>query len=209
MQIIELFPIPVGVVNLKRKLNDQEINYIDELKRDAQVNVSKNKTSVDRHVLNNELFIDLKKTITEHLNDYIKTIFEPDTNVQLYITNSWVNWTDNDTAHHLHCHINSLISCVLYINTDIESDCITFNRPESSYLFGNIGEFSDNPTTKWSVNDCSVTAVENQLLIFPSRLYHQVLPRLNRSKGTRISLSLNTWFTGTVGSSQSASELNL
>jgi len=200
MEILEFFPIPVGVVKLKRDLKDQELISVNILKNNTTINISKNKVSNDKYVLNNETFHELKEIITEHLNDYMKTIFKPDTDIELYITNSWINWTENDTAHHLHSHPNSLISCVLYIDTDVNNDIITFNRPHGSYLFGNIGDFSKLPASRWVSNDWSIPVVKNHLIIFPSQLYHQVLPRLNSSKGTRVSLALNTWFKGTVGS---------
>ena len=207
MDILEFFPVPVGIVKLKRDLKDQELNHMNSLKNNVKTNINKNKSSVDRYVLDNKILCELKEIITEHLNDYMKMVFNPDRDVQLYITNSWINWTDNDTGHHLHAHLNSLVSCVLYTETDDNNDIITFIRPSGSYLFGNIGDFSKVPSTKWVTNEWSLPVVKNYLLIFPSQLCHQVLHRLNSSTGTRISLALNTWFKGAAGSEDEVSLL--
>jgi uncharacterized protein (TIGR02466 family) len=209
MKILDFYPIPVGVVPLKRTLKDQEIDHVNILKNNTTINAGKNKISVDKNVLNSEAFCELKEIITEHLNDYIKTIFNPDRDIQVYITNSWINWTENDTGHHQHAHPNSLISCVLYIETDFTSDSITFSRPQGSYLFGNVDGFSNSPSTKYGDPMWSIPVDKNNLIIFPSQMYHQVIPRHNTSKGTRISLSMNTWFKGSLGCSDYVSELKL
>jgi uncharacterized protein (TIGR02466 family) len=207
MELLDFFPNPVGLVKLKRELKDQELDYVNILKNNTTINAGKNKISVDKNVLNSETFCELKEILTEHLNDYIKTVFKPDRDIQVYITNSWINWTENDTGHHVHIHPNSLISCVLYIETDFNSDSITFSRPAGSYLFGNVDGFSNSPSTRYDSTMWSIPVDKNHLIIFPSQMYHQVLSRPNMSKGTRISLSMNTWFKGTLGCSDSVNEL--
>ena len=45
--------------------------------------------------------------------------------IEIYITISWINYTETNQYHHAHSHPNSVISGVYYIETD-ESDTITF-----------------------------------------------------------------------------------
>ena len=47
MKILDFYPIPVGVVPLKRTLKDQEIDHVNILKNNTTINAGKNKISVD------------------------------------------------------------------------------------------------------------------------------------------------------------------
>src|SRR5210317_2194704 len=208
MEIANFFPIPIGRVKLQRELNQKEINQIENLKKYSRINLDSNRGSIDNNILDNVIFSDLKRMLLKHLNEYLKNVADPDRDIQLYITNSWINWNDNGTGHHPHHHPNSLISGVLYIDTD-ELDTITFLKPGNNHIFGNIEGFSNGVPTKWLSDNWTIPAIKNNLLIFPSVLKHKVLPRPNTCKRTRISISFNSWFSGILGDSHYSNKLKM
>jgi len=133
--------------------------------------------------------------LTDSVNEYFKETVNPTKDVKLYITNSWINITKNDESHHPHKHPNSIVSATLYIDTS-EGDTITFMNPYTN-IFGNLS-FGNN-LTRWNSTEWSVPVTTNTLIVFPSTLSHMVITRPNTCTGTRISLSFNTWFKGTIG----------
>jgi uncharacterized protein (TIGR02466 family) len=194
MEIKHFFPIPVSYVKMLRNLDKNEIDFINNQKKLSKKNggnlISENKYILDSHEL-----CDLKQNITDVMNEYFKNVFEPKKGVELYITNSWLNWTENDQFHHRHCHPNSLVSGVFYINTS-SSDEITFFNPNK--ILGNININSPEKGI-FSTQTWSFGVNKNHLLLFPSTLEHGVDER-PPSNNTRLSLSFNTWFKGEIGS---------
>ena len=194
MKIDGFFPIPVSYNKIPRELNKNETDFINNQRKNAISNtgnlVSKNKYILDAHELQ-----DLKSILTKHVNEYFKIVFEPEKNVELYITNSWLNWTENDEFHHIHTHPNSLISGVLYVET-VHSDSINFFNPNN--ILGNIN-IKTIETGKWSCEKWRCPVNKNHVLLFPSTLRHNVDHRCWSRDGTRISLAFNTWFKGFIG----------
>jgi|SRR5210317_1315576 len=197
MQIIEFFPIPVGVVELSEELTEDELNFIKNCINDTRRNIGGNLTSINHNVLEDKKLQNFKKVLTSHINEYFKHIFEPSAGVELYITQSWLNFSNNGDSHHSHHHSNSLLSGVFYVDT-CKGDELTFEKGD--YLLGNI-EIKSDKQTKWTSDIWGCPAIKNHLIIFPSKIKHSVPPRPQGQKGIRISLAFNTWFRGEVGKS--------
>lgn len=205
MDVIPLFPTPIGITGLKRELTEEEIKIIEDLKKDRHTNTGGgNFITNNNRVLNIPELNDLKTVITRSINEYFTNVFKPATNAELYITQSWISITPNGRGHRVHSHGNSLLSCVFYIDID-DGDVIQFNK-DIDHL-GNVRIYSrdgDSPITSGSVE---LNVVKNCMVIFPSTLEHSVPQRPNHSKGVRISLSCNTWFKGEVGSVENLTQL--
>jgi uncharacterized protein (TIGR02466 family) len=195
MNILDLFPTPVGLHNLGRELTEEEIAILNNIKENTRRNGGGNLTSINTTILEIDDLLNLKSVLTKYVNDYFKQVFNPNTEMELYITQSWLNVNDNGTGHHPHSHHNSLVSCVYYIDS-YNGDEIAFKNPNE--FLGNFKINSDNPG-RWCVNDLKIPVFKNHLLIFPSSLYHMVPQRPSTLNGTRISLSFNTWFKGEIG----------
>ena len=197
MRIEPFFPIPVGITHIDKALNKKIIELIKIKTCNIIENPAGNSISTDVDILDNDELSDIKKVLTDSVNEYFKEIVKPDKDIKLYITTSWINMNKNGESHHPHKHPNSIVSAVLYIDT-CEEDTISFINKSSNTLFGNL-QFGPTPTTKWNVPEWNLSAMVNTLVMFPSTLPHHVNPRPNTCKGTRISLSFNTWFKGTIG----------
>ena len=200
MQIQSLFPTSIAFLQMDKAVSKKILAFMKSKGMRMELNISNN-TSIDRFVLDNDELSDIKKVLTDSVNEYFKEIVNSDQGVELYITNSWINVTKNGESHQLHKHKNSILSAVLYIDT-CEEDTITFITEHD--VFGNLS-FTSTPTTMWDSTKWTASAETDTLIIFPSTLQHRVSPRPNTCTGTRISLSFNTWFKDTVRSGEGSS----
>ena len=193
MQIQPIFPTPVGFLQMDKALNKKILEFIKIKQLKFIKNPAGNSISSDVYILDNDELSDIKKVLTDSVNEYFKEIVNPDKDMKLYITNSWINVSKNGESHHAHKHPNSIVSAILYIDT-CEGDTISFIK-EHQDLFGNF-KYTGTHATMWYSAECFGSVVVNTLIMFPSTLPHQVNPRPNTCTGTRISLAFNTWFKG-------------
>lgn len=200
MKILTLFPSTVGIFDLKREFTENELKAITEL--DKRPNKG-NQTSIDSYVFRNKELEKLEDFCLRSAGEYIENIISPKDEISVYITQSWVNYTETNQSHHTHTHPNSYISGVLFVQTDEEKDTICFhnNHGYTQYKVqtGNYNQF--NSDSWW------VPAISGTLLIFPSHLPHSVETVV--SEKTRITLSFNTFLKGKMGSAQDLTELIL
>ena len=202
MQIQSIFPVPMAEIKERSPTKD-ELSFIKSLKTHPNIG---NKTSVDTHVLDREELSDLKTVIQKHVDSFFRGVLKVQTNCSLRITQSWCNYGDSRHYHHKHKHPNSAISGVYYPQAEHKEDSINFYSPLDLYNTTIMCLFTEaNP---FNSPGYSVRTNTGTLLLFPSWLEHEVEPVEERTS-TRISLSFNTFYTGTVGDERSLTELNL
>ena len=195
-----LFPVAIGSTFLERDFTQTEIEFFNDQKNSLRPNIS-NRTSANSYIFENEILKEIKQLCEIEINKYFQEVYQPCNDVSLYITQSWINFTDHKQSHHQHTHANSFISGCLYLDVDKETDKITFHKP-SSQLGVETKNYNIYNSNSWWLN------VENkQLLMFPSNLAHSVEP--TKSEKTRISIAFNTFFKGTLGSQIELTELKL
>ena len=196
-----IFPTPIYISKLERKLTPLELKFVDKNKKDFYKNDG-NITSNNNYILNEEPFANIKKELDLRVQDYFDKIISPANNITPYITQSWLNYTETNQYHHKHAHPNSLVSGVFYINCHEEHDKIKF--------------FNDNyKTIKLEVKDWNMWNSESwwfsvktgDIILFPSSLTHMV--ETKQGDNTRISLAFNVFIKGTVGNNKSLTELIL
>lgn len=197
MNIIPLFPTAVGRTTLDRSLSESELKFINEL----EVRPNKgNTTSKNSYVLKEKPLEKLAEFCLESANKYFQEVYKPKEDLNLYITQSWVNYTERGGFHHKHSHQNSFISGVFYVNASVESDKVYFYN--ESYK-----QIKVQPT-EWNVWNSESWWLEvgtGTLYLFPSSLTHDV-PGVEND-GRRISLSFNTFIKGAIGSYEHLAEL--
>ena len=198
--IVNLFPTAIGLYNFHRDFTQQEINFAKNLEKIENIG---NKKSINNYVLNNVELFEIKKFLENSLEDYFKKIYVPRDNLQLRITQSWVNYTENQEYHHKHNHPNSFISGVFYFQTNKQTDKIYFFDDTYRPFKIPAKEYNTYNSDNWWFE-----SVAGQLLLFPSKLTHLVEVR-KESEFTRISLSFNTFFVGKLGDSEASTELIL
>lgn len=194
MNVLSLFPIPIGEIELT-PLTEEEMGVIGSFE---QTRNAGNTNSKNAYVLREPGMERLEKELTEKVNQFFRGVMKYE--VELYITQSWTNYTEPGEFHHKHEHPNSIVSGVFYIQTS--QDKIMFFRDKYSQILFKPSEWNSfNSETWW------VEAKPNHVLFFPSSLAHSV-PKTESSK-TRISLAFNTFVRGKFGSYDELTELIL
>jgi uncharacterized protein (TIGR02466 family) len=196
-----IFPTPIYISKVDRKLTPLELKFVDKNKKDHYKNDG-NITSNNNYILNEKPFVNIKKELHLRVQDYFDKIISPDNNITPYITQSWLNYTETNQYHHKHSHPNSLVSGVFYINCHEEHDKIKF--------------FNDNyKTIRTEVKDWNIWNSETwwfsvktgDVILFPSSLTHMV--ETKQGDNTRISLAFNVFIKGTIGNNKNLTELVL
>ena len=196
-----IFPTPIYISKLDRKLTPLELKFVDKNKKDYHKNDG-NITSNNNYILNEKPFANIKKDLDLRVQDYFNKVISPANNITPYITQSWLNYTETNQYHHKHSHPNSLVSGVFYINCHEEHDTIKF--------------FNDNyKTIKLEVKDYNIWNSESwwfsvktgDVILFPSSLTHMV--ETKQGDNTRISLAFNVFIKGTFGNNKNLTELTI
>ena len=201
--INNIFPIPVYMTEMDRGFTKQELNFVKEQKKHCDKNAGNIKTK-DSYILNRKEFKNIKKFLNKHCKNYLNTVICPKNNVELYITQSWLNYTDANQYHHKHSHPNSVISGVLYFDSDIEKDKILFSKSDSPQIKPTIDNTKFN---LWNSETWFFPVETGRLIMFPSSTIHQV--EIKKGNNTRVSLAFNTFYKGTFGSNSELTELIL
>ena len=189
--IKDIFPTPIGMYDYIKPMSQKELDFIQNLKFVANEGnfISANKTLLDYPEMNKLRFF-FNKCLAEYIT---KTLSPPDT-VRHYITHCWANRTNLSEFHHPHKHPNSIVSGVFYVKTVVDRDFITFAKNDSQILTPICSTYNEYNATNYDIQ-----AVERRLLLFPSNLAHSVKP-VKGDVETRVSISFNTFITGSIDS---------
>jgi uncharacterized protein (TIGR02466 family) len=197
--IHNLFPTPVAIYKLDRELTEEELVFIKG--QETRPNAG-NVTSTDNMILRNHSMTKLRDFIESSVSEYFKTVHNPKHNVNLRITQSWVNYTKPGEYHHKHAHPNSFVSGVFYPQANRKTDKI--------YFYNNVFQQISFPPNEWNVWNSDSWWFEvgtGDLVLFPSSLIHMV--ETVKGEDTRISLSFNTFPVGLVGDEMDLTGLKL
>lgn len=196
-----LFPTPVSIEKLKKKFTKKEYEFVEKSKINLNKNAG-NSTSNENYILNKKIFSNLKKELSEKVNNYFYNTLFISNKVSPYITQSWLNYTETNQYHHQHSHPNSILSGVLYINANKENDKIKFFKSETKTI-----KFSVENYNIWNSENWWFPVETGCLFLFPSSLSHMVESK--QGTNTRISLSFNTFVKGNLGDKKQLTELIL
>ena len=195
---MDLFPTPLYISNIDAPLINQQKNYLLNL---PKIKNAGNLRSESGYIFEYSLFAELKKTINKHIKEYINIVY-PNSNLDVYITQSWANYTEPNEYHHKHSHPNSFISGVFYVNAIKNEDMIKFYK-DLPPLF----QINHNQPNNYNSGDVAILVETGDLVLFPSNFTHNVPP--TTSKETRISISFNTFIKGNLGDEDSSTALYL
>ena len=201
-RISGIFADPVVQRTFRDPTKSEQNKYEELFVCDCSDNTG-NLRSVDSYVFrNNPELNEIHDFCVNSINEMAREVYKPTSDLNFYITQSWLNITNTGGWHHEHSHPNSLLSVVFYIST-VKDYRIHFHDEAIHNRF--LQQF---PTEDYQSFNSSMFwfGVNNQeLVMFPSYLRHSV-PR-NETKQTRVSISFNTWVKGTLGSELNLTEL--
>ena len=199
-----IFPTPIYVSNIDRPYTKQELEFVNQQKKYCVTNEG-NTTTKNNYILKTKELKNINKFLEQHCQNYLQQVICPANNVELYITQSWLNYTYKDQYHHKHEHPNSIISGVLYFNSDIQNDKILFTTNKGYEQIA--PKTDDKKYNLWNSKTWFFPVKTGQLYLFPSSTTHQV--ETKQGNNTRISLAFNTFYKGTIGSNSDLTELIL
>ena len=201
--INNLFPTPIYTTKIDRGFTKQELQFVNEQKEHCSKN-NGNINTKDSYILNRKQFKNIKKFLDKCCKDYLDTIICPKNNIEIYITQSWLNYTEANQYHHQHAHPNSVVSGVFYFDSDIKNDKILFTKGGYQQISPKIDKEKFN---LWNSSTWFFPVETGNLFMFPSSTIHQV--ETKQGNNTRISLAFNTFYKGSVGSDSELTELIL
>jgi|TARA_X000001388_G_scaffold30602_1_gene21774 uncharacterized protein (TIGR02466 family) len=194
-----LFPTPVFETHINRGFTKEEMNFVKNVK--CYTNIS-NSISKDVYILENKNFKNIKKFVQKCCNEYVDKILAPKNKIEIYITQSWLNFTHQNEAHHSHEHQNSFISGVFYIHVNSDLDTIEFFKRDYEFFKIEQSTFNNFNSTSWGY------PVKNgQLMLFPSSTIHGV--KSKKHTDVRCSLAFNTFIKGDFGNDKSLTKLEI
>ena len=196
-EVYAMFPTPIAVYSIDELLTE-EVFYVNTLPRVANMG---NMISSDKYVLKHPMLKRISEFTEECLNDFLHKIYQPSTDVSIYITQSWVNCTVRGQKHHQHKHPNSFLSGVFYVSVKPEDAIIFIRDPQPSI------QIATSAANDWACHSKSIEVSPGDLIIFPSSLTHMV--DTVRTDGMRVSIAFNSFLRGVVGDSAQSTELLL
>jgi len=196
-----IFPEPIYFFKLERNLLEKEIKVFNKEK--LEINII-NKVSINNYILNNKILSKLKKELLLCVEEYFKNVIATKNKIVPYITQSWINLTNKEESHHLHRHMNSIVSGVFYIKANKQFDNISFEKDfeKNNSIQLNVEKYNAFNAKEW------IFPVETgDVILFPSYLQHKVQNK--KDEDTRISLAFNIFIKGCIGDKDKLTELFL
>jgi uncharacterized protein (TIGR02466 family) len=183
-----LFPVPIYKSKVDHTLSDDALDKINN----GKYVEGHNKTYIDCNYrfLDDPLFLKLKEELQTHVTNYTKDVFAYD--AEVYITQSWLNFNPPGSCHTAHNHSNSVFSGVYYVTLPKGSPFLTFHKP-LTHMFS----FTPTEWNPYNSNVWTIALEEQEVVIFPSELRHEVLT--NYTNENRISIAFNTFVRGYIG----------
>ena len=205
--IYNMFPVPVYETHRNLDLDSTEEKDLDDIIEEGLRKNAENSRSINDYVFNTKLK-NIKEFCEEHIKKYVKEIINPVEELDIYITQSWVNVTKPGEGHQNHRHENSIISGAFYLRTDVGQTITCFNpRGMMNYNYQPTIHFEEKNTV-WNSETFSYEVSSGQLLLFPSWLLHGVHANSQQTKEV-ISISFNTFVRGNLGAGVNLNQLIL
>jgi uncharacterized protein (TIGR02466 family) len=195
--IDNIFPTPIVRTTLGRDISQDELKIISDNKQLTSSNFG-NVTSKNTYILDS--LPNIKTKLEDSVDFYVNNIIKPQHNIEFYITQSWLNYTEPGKFHHKHTHSNSIISGSLYFNAQEGKDKIFFFNDSYTQIWCTPREWNQYNSVSWNF-----PVKTGDIILFPSNLPHSVEPTV--SDDTRISLAFNVFVRGDLGDTSELTKL--
>lgn len=147
--------------------------------------------STDQYIIQQPEFAELAKSVFDNVCEYFYGIMQANPDVEIYITESWLNKTEKGQSHHRHWHPNSILSGVVYLDGEGDSGKIKLITSQYETMEYDILDSNLYNSRSWSMEPTIGTMV-----LFPSNVEHMVEPY--DGDKPRISLAFNTFIRGKI-----------
>jgi uncharacterized protein (TIGR02466 family) len=180
-----IFPIEVYVgSNFNEELDKKLIEDLELSKIRENGNIKSNRGGFQTNgIINEDLNKKLKNLVIKHLPNYLNT-----GKYSINVLHSWINENNKGDFNVMHTHPGTDISIVYYVKLPKkEKNYIRFYRPGLDLFLYN--EFNDKLKHSSNTTYFDLEVKENNLIIFPAFLFHEV--PVNNSDEKRITVALN------------------
>ena len=190
-QAMGIFGYPIWISEETYNFNDKELDYIKNLPTKINGGGGGNRISLDDYLFKNKEMSNIKNFCQKQIDKYFYELMNVEDQIKIYTTQAWANYNKKSESHHSHFHANSIVSGVLYVQTDGVK--IHFERGDELWpLQLRYKKFDYFNAENWWVN-----SVTGKILLFPSKLAHSV--EENEGDLERISIAINTFVKGYMG----------
>lgn len=195
MEILNLFPTPVGIINVTEDLSPLE-KFIKNLPYN-KIAEGSSQISLRLDVL--EDFPKVSQLLLKKFGEYVKNI-SPD-HLDFQITTSWGTRCLGKVGNYssVHSHKNSMYSGVLYFSNCESSGYFKVYDPLDDHKNFYIGE--NRSPNLYSSSMFMIKPEKNDLIFFPSYIKHMITPYYE--KENRYSLAFNIVPVGRFGGEDS------
>ena len=156
--------------------------------------------STDKFLLDKPALKNLKGLVMKHCEHFIHDVLDVRKDCKFEMTNSWSTKHIKGDESGAHNHANSMLSGVLYLQTDDDSGAILFHKDKSNFnLFTPTIDvpFNNEKLNVFNTDGWAIKPKNNMLILFPSTLYHSVYP--NESDIERYVVAFNLFAFGKFG----------
>ena len=167
LDTLKIFATPLMTFDLGREFTKEELDCISSQELGFSVG---NEGSYNHRVLEDPTMVSLKKFAQDALDQYFMEIYSParPNEIRLKLTQSWTNVTEPGENHHQHYHPNSIISGVIYINADVDSDLIMFTNTKEIRPY----QFDVKDNNGYNSHLYHLPVATGFMVLFPSGMFH-------------------------------------
>lgn len=193
-ELIPLFPTPLYATEIDYDIDN---DYLESLEYERYPDDTGD-VSLNKNILNEEQFSDLKGYIDKHMDKFYFDYLRSSQGKPVH-TGSWINVHKPNDASPKHVHCNSCFSGVFYLKVPENSGSIKFSTDRETGYHTTSTSYS-LPVTHNALNCAHFLkqVSNNSLVIFPSHLVHST--EKNLSSENRYSLAFNYFVEGDLGS---------
>ena len=186
-KIIPLFSSPLYTNHLEYNRDKilkfiKSIEYKEEFRRE-ELNDNLGFLTVDKHILDNENFLDLKKNILNEIENFLHRSLIINKPYQIY--QSWITKTPPNCKSNYHTH-TSVFSGVFYLDTPKNSGEIMFKDFYTKHIFDEDEFLHGNYL---NAQNWHIEPKNGLLIMFPSHVHHKI--STNLSNEDRYSLAFD------------------
>lgn len=200
-EIFPIFPTTLYKEKLHVKLSDSELKALSKFSGVASSlgNIQSDHSTI----LENPVLSNLKCEIQKHLDFYFRNIMKISKSSEIYITDSWINYTTKNSEHRMHTHTNSILSAVYFLQVNNSVPFLTFTKKDPYFPL----DFTSDEYNIYNSSEWNLEVGDGDIVVFPSNVWHYV--RQNLSDTPRVTLALNTFVRGTIGNANTGTDIEI
>jgi uncharacterized protein (TIGR02466 family) len=186
-ELVPLFSVPMYISNIH--IDDSAGQFVKTISYEF---IGNGHSSIDKNILNAAELSTLKASIEQEIEFYVRNQLHVAKHISFEIINSWVMLHRRDNFSPPHSHNCSLLSGIIYIDTDEDSGDITFIRGfGSNNLFPSALDLEVSEYNIFNSNKWRFRPHPGEIVIFPSFLGHEVGP--SQSDHDRYCIAFNVF----------------